>query len=360
MPDSPASPSPQGSPVRGGVRVHERGPHLRAFGAGIFLWENGLTVLRELGAADAVLADSHEAPGWQERDADGTQIGSRPLPLPNGLRMVTLTRQTLYSALLEQAKASGVQVRTRSRVVAAGPEGVLRTADGRAWPADLVVGADGIRSAVRESLGLTAEHGTFPIGLYRFLVPLDRAPGEHGPWRDYVNYWNTRLARRVLYVPCNSRDLYLLLSAEHTDPALRTPLDADVWCESFPVLRSVLADLPPRPRFDRYEIVRLRRWSTGRAAVLGDAAHAMPPTIGQGAGTAMINALNLARAVAAAAPGDIPAALHGWETAGRPVTEQTQQESLDALRGLFPRAGERRDEVWTEGTLNAARNVPTP
>ncbi|KNB50664.1 2-methyl-3-hydroxypyridine-5-carboxylic acid oxygenase [Streptomyces caatingaensis] len=339
------------------VRVHERAPEPRAFGAGIFLWENGLRVLAELGALDAVLADSHEAPHWQERDSDGALIGTRPLPLPGGLRMITLTRQTLHTALHEAARAHGAEIVAGSRVLGAHPDGALRTEDGWIHAADLVAGADGIRSAVRTALGLDGEHREFPVGLYRFLVPLDRAPGTDGQWRDYVNYWNTELSRRVLYVPCDSRHLYLLISAVDGDAALRAPLDPRVWCESFPVLGPLLAHLPAHPRFDRYELIRPARWSAGSAALIGDAAHAMPPTIGQGAGTAMLNALDLARAVADAA--DVPAALRAWETANRPATERTQDESLTALRGLFPRTGERRDEAWTEGTLSAARAVPS-
>lgn len=338
------------------VRVHEAAPEPRAFGAGIFLWENGLRVLAELDAAAAVLADSFAARLWEERDSENNQLGRRPLPLPGGLRMVTTTRATLHTALLTEAESAGVELRTGSRAIAGDPAGALTTADGEVWKADLVVGADGIRSAVRDSLGLTAGHERFPFGLYRFLVPLDRAPAADGQWRNYVNYWNLALKRRVLYVPCNDRELYLLLGAVDTDQALRRPLDPAVWCKTFPLLRPVLAELPAAPRFDHYENLRLARWSAGHVAIVGDAAHAMPPTVGQGAGTAMTNALTLARAVIGA--DDVPAALATWETANRPMTEQTQDESIAGVRDLFPRAGVRRDE-WTDGAVSIAGRTVT-
>ncbi|WP_158889671.1 FAD-dependent oxidoreductase [Amycolatopsis anabasis] len=339
------------------VRVHEQSPEPRAFGAGIFLWENGLQVLNELGATDRALSRYHEASLWEECDSAGSQLGTRPFPLPGGLRMITLTRQDLFEALHEQAVAAGVEIRTGSRAIAAGRDGELVTADGRRWTADLVVGADGIRSAVRDSLGLLDEHQVFDFGLYRFLVPLDRAPGRDGRWRNYVNYWNIARKRRVLYVPCNTEDLYLLLGATADDSALRLPLDPAVWTASFPTLEPVLAELPEAPRYDRYEVVRLTRWSAGRVAIVGDAAHAMPPTIGQGAGTAMMNALNLARIVAAGA--DVELALDTWETENRGLTEHTQRESVTAVHDLFPQAGETRDE-WREDTLVVAKNVPKP
>ncbi|MFK0243453.1 FAD-dependent oxidoreductase [Amycolatopsis azurea] len=337
------------------VRVHEAREQVRAFGAGIFLWDNGMRVLAELGALDRVLACCHEAEWWEERDAEGAELGRRPLPIPGGSRMITLTRRDLLVALMGVARANGVVIRTGSHAVSAEPEGVLNTGDGARWTADLVVGADGIRSAVRDSLGLLAGHERFDFGLYRFLVPLDRVPSAGGRWRAYVNYWNREHRRRVLYVPCNDRDLYLLIGAHVSDEALRTPLDASLWCESFPVLRQVLAALPAAPRYDRYEVVRAREWSRGKVAIVGDAAHAMPPTIGQGAGSAMMNAINLARTVDAAA--DIPAALRAWEAENRTMTERTQQESVAIARDLFPRDEVRRDD-WTDGALSIARNVP--
>ncbi|MEX5634494.1 FAD-dependent oxidoreductase [Parafrankia sp. FMc2] len=338
------------------VRVHEQAIRPPAFGAGIFLWENGLRVLEELGGLPAALARCYEAPHWEERDADGDLLGVRPLPLPDGLRMVTLTRHDLLAVLLERAAQAGVELRPASRVTAADPEGALVTADGTRWEADLVVGADGIRSVVRGSLGLLDRHERFDFGLYRFLVPRDRAPGRDGRWGGYVNYWHLNLRRRVLYVPCNDEDLYLLLGALIGDPALATPLDAELWCSTFPSLRPVLAELPESPRYDQYEVLSLREWSAGRAAVVGDAAHAMPPTIGQGAGTAMMNAINLARAVSDHE--DVPTALRLWEDENRPLTEQTQEESMTALRALFPRS-DARPGGWSDGTLTVAATRPT-
>lgn len=343
------------------VQVHESGTELRDFGAGIFLWENGLRVLEALGCASEVLAKSHEAQQWEERDSTGALMSTRPLPLPGGLRMVTLTRQALYAALLAKARSVGVRFRTGSTVVDAGPDGFLVTHDGSLWSADLVIGADGIRSKVRDALGLPAGHQVFDFGMYRFLVPRHRAPGRDGRWGNYVNYWNLERRRRVLYVPCDEDEIYINLGAVGTDAeAIRTPLDESVWRESFPAVESLLAGLPTTPRFDRYEVVRLARWSAGRAAVVGDAAHAMPPTIGQGAGTAMMNALSLA--VTIAGSDDIEASLRDWEASERPETEQTQETSVALLDQLFPSGngsahGQRQGE-WTDEPLRPAQRAP--
>jgi 2-polyprenyl-6-methoxyphenol hydroxylase-like FAD-dependent oxidoreductase len=80
-------------------------------------------------------------------------------------------------------------------------------------------------------------------------------------------------------------------------------------------------------RWDRYTLVKCRAWSAGRAAILGDAAHAMPATVAQGAGFAMTDALSLAIAVDRSGD-DLSAALTAWETRQRAVINPTQRFAL--------------------------------
>ena len=108
-----------------------------------------------------------------------------------------------------------------------------------------------------------------------------------------------------------------------------------------------------RRRYDAYEASKLIRWSSGRVAIIGDAAHAMTPTLGQGAGTAMTNALSLAVSVADAR--DIEQALQAWEDRERPLTELTQDMSAQIARERAMSRG----EAWNESTLRPARHIPT-
>jgi 2-methyl-3-hydroxypyridine 5-carboxylic acid dioxygenase len=337
------------------VRVHERDAQLRAIGAGIFLWENGMQALEAVGAQDSLRGRTYQAPGWEERDASGRLLSVRSLPLPDGLRLVTLTRRDLLAALVKAAREAGVDLRLGSVITAADPRGAVMSANGQWWEGEVVVGADGINSAVRTSLGLGPGRRAFERFLiYRFLVPADLADDPaRSQWRRYADHWNLEQRRRVLYVPCNPSEIYMMLGAVAGDPeAGGTGVDRHSWGRSFPVLTALLERCPVDLRWDHYEAVSVTRWSKRRVALLGDAAHAMPPTLGQGAGTAMVNAVDLATRLTET--DEIEAALSEWEAIDRPQTETVQQAAVARLDALFP-AGDEDHSAWTPSALAAAR-----
>ena len=337
------------------VRVHEASRELRAFGAGIFIWENGLRVLKAVGAYDDVLAGAHEA-GVYETRRDNRLIAERFFPHGRGTRMLTMTRQHLYGAILRAAKREGVEIITDSHVTGATPNGVLTTASGATFPADLVVGADGVKSKVRDSLGLLKERNVYAEGIIRILLP--RSEAELGPgynWDHVIDFWTTGYrSLRVLYVPCNKDELYLAMMASVADHAASSiPLRQDIWIESFPQLEPVIRKASVGGRYDPYETNKLTRWSSGKVAVIGDAAHGMTPTLGQGAGTAMMSALSLA--VAASEISAIEDALQLWEERERPMTEHIQDLSAQVAKERAMSRG----EGWTDHTLGTANHIPT-
>lgn len=153
----------------------------------------------------------------------------------------------------------------------------------------------------------------------RVLVPRPAStldPSQDGTTRES---WSGQ--RRFIVSRTRPDELYVAMSCRASDLAgSSVPLDVTSWSQTFPAQAEFFAWMHSRAdwssvRWVRFETLRLARWYAGRVAIVGDAAHAMPPDLGQGAGCAMMNALSLA----------YYEDLSEWEKHERPLTEHTQR-----------------------------------
>lgn len=336
------------------VRVHEKAPETRESGAGIVLWHNSLRVLEALGAYDAVMQDSMTPP-WYETRVQNVTVSREDF---GGLEWRTMSRPHLHMTLVQAALRAGVQIETDSEVVTADPAGFITLASGARIDADLVVGADGVKSNVRDSAGFAQQRSKSRDGITRFLVPRHKQELGPGEWDNVIDFWNFEpRVLRVLYVPCNERELYIALMAPREDTqGSRVPIDLDLWSSIFSHLRPVLESAAVTPgRYYGYETTVVERWTRGRIALIGDAAHAMCPALAQGAGCAMANAYTLA-AVASESPLDeLEPALERWERLEKPITDRCQERSAQyaATRGMS------KGNQFTDENLETARYDPT-
>ena len=304
------------------VRVHERYPSLRHEGFGITLAENGLRVLDAVKAFEGATSAGNRITFRYNRRADGRTISRRVL----GERRYRITRSRLISALADVATSHGAEVAVSSQAVAATPEGELVMADGRRLKADLVIAADGRQSAVRDSLALVARRIPMYEGATRLMV--ETYPGEYDEEEAHAasEWWSG--TRRVVFGLCSDLQIYIaLVCREHDLRGRKTPLDTESWSAAFPPLAAIMTRIHDTCDWSRvmwapFEVIKLKRWSAGRVAVLGDAANAMPPNLGQGGGSAMMNALSLA--VALEQHQDVARGLAHWEATERPLIEHTQ------------------------------------
>ena len=327
------------------VRVHEQAPELREIGAGIYLFENALRVLEEIGAFEDLAARAELITDGDLRD-HANRLVIRRNERQSVQRLYVAVRGDLHAALARAAIGAGADIVTGSQALAASPDGRLEFAAGVGQRADLVIGADGVHSRVRDSLGLARSIVDLQDGCGRHLIP--RVPQD--PVNRTIEVWNG--GRRLGVAPASPDSVYLFLCCPSTDIGGRAqqPFDTAEWVRTHPAYASQLTRIPRHPegRWLTFYDVRCRAWSRGRVAILGDAAHAMSPNLGQGACTAMSNALALGQALTA--NGDVPAALRLWEHSERPVTDHTQRLSL-----IYGRIGTR----WPRPLLDVrSRLVP--
>lgn len=344
------------------VRVHERGHELREIGAGIYLWENAVAVLEQIGAHDDVVSNAERVDGPELRDHRGRVLQREWLQ--DG-RLYTVPRQHLHAALARAAASAGVEVVTGSMVESASPHGELRVADGSTYEADLVLGADGVFSRVRDSLGLLKEMRHLGDGGGRHMIERTDDDPVNAVWEE----WNG--GRRIGVVPCSATQTYIFLCCRADDEAgtRQDPFERDTWIESFPKYRSQLERIRDNSegRWAPFFEVVVSSWSKGRAALVGDAAHAMPPNLGQAACTAMMNVLALAQALDGNS--DVLAGLAAWERSERKLVDHVQRLStvygvvgtkwprplLDLRSALVRGLGVKPVQQWIQ---SAALHVP--
>jgi len=298
------------------VRVHERFPEVREVGAGIALGRNGVEALTALGALDAAVADGHAISSWSIIDQWGRTVQRGDV---EGPFMFAASRQSLQRALFNSARREGVEVAVDSPVAGA-QGGALVLEDESRHPGDLVVGADGVGSRVRRSLqerGLRSRSVDLGVASLRYVIP--RLPGD--PVAEMPEWLHGN--RRVGLLPLAGDRIAMYMYCPRGDMRGRAlPIDVENWSVCYPHLRGVFERLPPEGTWLPVVETRNGTWVEGSTVLIGDAAYAMAPNLGQGGCTALHSALTLAQAVDGGEP--VAEALQRWQVAERPYVDYVQ------------------------------------
>lgn len=323
--------------------VFERAPELREIGAGLTLWTNAVKALVKLGVWPAVEPDStplrqSELRSWRGRLLSAADLG--PMTARLGAPTVGVHRADLQARLADAAGRDRFRLGATCVGYEADPAGVTaRFADGRTERGDLLIGADGLRSAVRAQLlgdeppryaGYTAWRGVglvdrpeVPVGVTILAVGRGSQVGILPIGKGRTYWFATANVPEGGSDPAGGHKAALLARFGDWYPPVpaaiaATPEDA--------IIRNDIIDRPP-----------VATWGDGRVTLLGDAAHPTTPNLGQGACMALEDAVVLARCLKGAA--DIPAGLRAYEAARRPRTAlvTTQSWQLGKLLGLESR-----------------------
>jgi 2-heptyl-3-hydroxy-4(1H)-quinolone synthase len=291
------------------VVVLERAPKVATVGAGIIMNPNAMGVLDTNGLASCVRSRSSPYLARDTFDHRGRRLATRdyrPLYAEGRLAVGALChRAHLHECLYDGLPAGTVRLDARIVTLEAGADGVrVETESGEVFTADVLIGADGIRSTVRTRFFGPNEPVYLGYRSHRFVVS-DVDGLEH--FTEFLGR-----GKRVGLVPIGGDQLYVWTT-------FNSPRESRAWAlESVAALQSLFADFTDsrvRRAFAALESiesvvctdieeVRHAVWVHGRVALLGDAAHALTPNMGQGAGMAMEDAAVLAEELSRAARGE--------------------------------------------------------
>jgi 2-polyprenyl-6-methoxyphenol hydroxylase-like FAD-dependent oxidoreductase len=309
--------------------VFERSEDFTRIGGGIVIHSNGLRVLDRLGLLESfkpmmcacrklVLALGGEYEIVSDYDE---------LPIPHNYFAVVLRYQLQehlftfarrFAPVLLDHRCTNVEVR-QGRVR-------LQFTNGESAECDVVIGADGVHSQIRESLGMSVVRR--PSG-DAYLRGVAEVP-SHGP--EVREIWGSD-GRRFGVAPLPEGRTYFYCSAPRGrwQEVLSQHLDEwiDTWSSYGERARSVLHRVRDwtAVNYDEPEDIRLKRWCSPPIFLIGDAAHAMTPNYGQGANAAMVDSVVLMSLLARSLENGSPLAEVGreYESIRRPFVNRTQR-----------------------------------
>jgi salicylate hydroxylase len=320
------------------VHVYEQAAELGEIGAGVQISPNASRVLHHLGLAER-LADTGVKPlAWhQRRWDDGRTLLRTPLAEPLEARFgfphYQIHRADLLAALAGAFPAERVHLGHRLADLTVHGESVeARFAGGERVEVDVLVGADGIHSVVRERLLGPDEPRFTGCAAYRGLVPAERlrdlgletsAQVWMGPGRHFVHYFVSS-RRLVNFVAIFEQDAWTRESWTDRGEVAGALAAYEGW---HPQVRTILAAVDEPFIWALFDRTPLARWTEGRVTLLGDACHPMLPMMAQGAAQAIEDGATLTACLAQAGA-DITAALHRYERLRIPRTARLQGTSM--------------------------------
>jgi salicylate hydroxylase len=352
-----------------GVEVFEQAKALREIGAGIQISPNASRILGRLGLADSMRQYGVRPLAVEIRRWDNGRVLTRQLlgdecERTFGAPYYHFHRAELLDLLAAALPTHLIHLDHRCVGIKQFSQRIeAKFHNGATADADVLVGADGIHSTVRETILGTESPRFSGDVVYRGLVPAEHlahlglevnASSWWGPGHHFVHYFVGAGARYVNWVAVMPGEWRIESWTERGEvaDALR---EFDGW---HPQVNAIIGATEITNRWALYDRDPLVQWTVGRVTLLGDAAHAMLPYMAQGAVQAIEDAAALARSLERADPYDVAPALCRYEETRKPRATRCQEGSRrnGEMYHLADGAGQQLRDV----SLYSATTAPLP
>ena len=317
------------------VTVFEQAEVLREIGAGVSLHPNAARLLKRIGLDDQLRKIGSPITGITLRSSQGEAIATPEGPAtpafsPDGGVGYNVHRADFLNLLFAALPKGTVNLGHRCTRISEDSDRVhLSFANGASAEADVVVGADGIRSVVQREIGLESRPTSEGTMAYRGLIPAERFAWAQelrdpalwlGSGRSFLLYpvASGRLINMVAFVPTDTDS-----EESWSAPGDLKALAAEYAGWDTPVVDTINS-LEETFRWGIYDRAPLPYWSTARVTLMGDAAHPMVPHVGQGAGQSIEDAITLAVLLEGSTAADVAARLKVYEALRLARTSRVQ------------------------------------
>jgi salicylate hydroxylase len=316
------------------VTVFEQAAALGEVGAGVFIYPNSLRQLERIGLGDALAAvGAKVGSGSEYYRMDGSVVGPILTTDSSGWNgMYGMHRADLLNALAATLPKSSI--RTGYRCVGleqSADAAQLQFANGETAQADMVIAADGIQSVLQKYVVAPTPPEYSGVRAYRGLLARDKIPGwreaAHQVWmgdRKHFMVFPVRSGRLLNYVG-------FVPTQDQTVESWSAVGDRDEFAAFFegwdPRVVGLLEKVETCFWWGLYDRRPLNSWTSGRLVLLGDAAHAMLPHLGQGANQAIEDGVALAVLLEGRDAAEVPDILPRYEKLRRVRTDLIQAEA---------------------------------
>jgi salicylate hydroxylase len=315
--------------------VFEQAEVVREIGAGVSIHPNAARLLKRIGLDEQLRKIGSPINGITLRSSKGEAITTAAGPATPAFSQQTgqgynVHRADFLNLLFAALPGGTVRLGHRCLQLQEDGEGVrLSFANGAVAEADVVIGADGIRSVVQRGIGLESRPSSEGIMAYRGLIPAERLAWAGdlkdpalwiGSGRSFLLYpvASGRLINMVAFVPTDTES-----EESWSAPGELKALATEYAGWDQPV-QDTINSLDETFRWGIYDRAPLPHWSTARVTLMGDAAHPMVPHVGQGAGQSIEDAITLAVVLEGCGANDIAVRLKLYETLRLARTSQVQ------------------------------------
>lgn len=290
------------------VDLYEQAPYFARLGAGIHMGPNVLKIFRRQGIEKQLEAMGSHPEFWFSRDQDGEYLSRIPLGdfarKEYGAAYLTVHRGDLHALQMTALKPGSVHFNKHlASLDESGSDVLLKFADGTQARADIVIGADGINSRVREHLlGVEAPTYSGWVG-HRALIPAHQLAKYDFNFEDCVKWWSADRHLMVYYTTAKRDEYYFVSGVPQAEweggNASFVDCDRAAMFDAFqgyhPSVQALIENAESITKWPLLNRQPLPVWSKGRMVLLGDACHPMKPHMAQGAAMAIEDGAMLAR-----------------------------------------------------------------